>query len=135
MRVVVLPRVAELCNGLRLAVGDEDRVVAEPLGAARLRCDRALEDAGAAELRPVGRDRDELGDVARAPICDTVQLAEELGDRGSALGGVARGVRARASAEGGDFDSRVLADRPAADAVLAEARLHPPLVNLLCRII
>src|SRR5690242_17482474 len=113
MRMLVLPRVAELRDGLRLAVGDEDRVVAKPAGAARLQRDRAVRDAGSAELRPVRRNRDELGDVACTPVCDTVELAEELRDRGRTFRCVARGVQARASAERGDLDPGVLADRPA----------------------
>ena len=47
-------------------------------------------------LVAVGRDRDELGHVARAPVVDAVELAEQLRDRRRALGRVARGVRGRA---------------------------------------
>src|SRR5438128_530017 len=64
MRVLLLPLVAELRDRELLAVGHEDRVVAEALAAARLAGDPALEDPGAADLLPVRRDRDELRDVA-----------------------------------------------------------------------
>ena len=54
VRVRPLPLVAELRDGPLLAVGDEDRVVAEAFAAARLVDDAALERAGAAVLRAVG---------------------------------------------------------------------------------
>ena len=60
MRVLVLPRVAELRDGLLLAVGNEDRVVTEAFAAARLRSDAAFEDPRAAYLSAVGRDPDRL---------------------------------------------------------------------------
>ena len=66
MRVLGLPLVAELCDGALFAVRDEDRVEAEAFLATRLFGDPALEDARAAELRALGRQRDELADVARA---------------------------------------------------------------------
>ena len=66
MRVLGLPLVAELCDGALFAVRDEDRVEAEAFLATRLFGDPALEDARAAKLRALGRQRDELADVARA---------------------------------------------------------------------
>ena len=47
-----LPVVAELGDGPRLAVGDEDRVVAEALARRAARSRRSLEDSGAAQLLP-----------------------------------------------------------------------------------
>ena len=66
VRVRPLPLVAELGDRSLLAVGDEDRVVAEALAAARLVGDAAFERPCAAVLRAVGRERDELADVTRA---------------------------------------------------------------------
>src|SRR5437870_3112700 len=113
MRVLVLPSVAELGDRARLAVGDEHRVVAEAFRAARRVGDPTLEHARPAYLASVGCERDELRDIARAPVADTLELAEELGDRGCALGGVARRVQTGASGERMHLDARVLADRPA----------------------
>src|SRR5260221_14241829 len=99
----ILPRVAELGDGALLALRDEDRVVAEAFGAARLRRDPALEDAGAAELLATGRDRHELRHVAGATVAHALQLAEQLRNRGRPLGGVARRTDAGAAAEGVDL--------------------------------
>jgi uncharacterized membrane-anchored protein len=49
-----LPLVAELGHRPLLALGEEDRVEAEALRAARLVDDPALEDAGAAKLFAFG---------------------------------------------------------------------------------
>src|SRR6476469_5541916 len=114
MRVHRLPVVAQLADGRLLAVGDEDRVVAEAAGATRLGRDAPFDDATPSEDLAAGRDRHELRDVARAPVIDAGELVEELFDRGRALGGVARGADARPPVEGGDLDARVLADRPPA---------------------
>src|SRR6478672_2560484 len=100
MRVLVLPSVAELGDGALLALRNEHRVVAEA--------------AGAAQLLPVRRDRDELTDVARAAVVDVAQLLQQLCDRRRALRCVARGVNAGPAAERCHLDARVLADRPAA---------------------
>jgi hypothetical protein len=62
-----LPLISELGNRPVLAVRDEDRIEAEAGRAAGLMGDSAPEDAGAAQLPAVGRDRDELADVAGAP--------------------------------------------------------------------
>ena len=64
-----------------LAVGDEDRVVAESLGPARLRGDPALEQPGAAGLLAVRRDRDQLADVAGAPVGGGSERGEQSADR------------------------------------------------------
>src|SRR5436305_1588346 len=121
MRVLRLPRVAELRDGLFVALWDEDRVVAEAAAAARAVGDRPLEDAGPAQLVAVRGDRDELADVPRAPVLDARQLAEQLRDRRRAFRRVARGVDARTAAERRHLDSRVFADRPAADTPVTEA--------------
>src|SRR5581483_7820026 len=92
--MLVLPAVAELADRQLLAVGDEDRVVAEAAAAARRVGDRPLDDAGAAELVAVRRDRDELADVARAAIRDARELAEQLRDRRRALRRISRRVDA-----------------------------------------
>src|SRR4051794_12608301 len=130
MRVLVLPRVAELCDCPLFAVGNEDRVVAEALAAARLRRDAPFEDPGASGLAAVRRDRDELGDVTRAPVIGSPELAEQLRDRGRALRCVARRVQPRAAVERGDFDAGVLADRPTARALVAEPRLDARVVDV-----
>jgi hypothetical protein len=123
MRVHRLPVVAELADGRPLAVGDEDRVVAEAAGAARLGRDAPFDDAAPAEDLAAGCDRDELRDVPCAPVLDAVELGEELLDRGRALGRVARGADARPPVERGDLDARVLPDRPPVGARVAEPRL------------
>ena len=66
MRVLRLPRVAELGDGLRLTARDEDRVEAEAFAAcgARARSRRASTPAPRS-LGPLRRERDELADVLR----------------------------------------------------------------------
>src|SRR5579864_1633366 len=123
MRVLRLPRVAELGDRLRLAVGDEHRVVAEAAGAARLGRDPAGDDPAAAKLLAVRRERDELGDVTRAAVVDAAELAEQLRDRGRALRRIPRGRDAGPAAERSDLDAGILADRPAGDAGAPERRL------------
>src|SRR2546423_4942072 len=83
MGVLGLPLVAQLRHGSLLARGDEDRVVAEPLVAARLICDPAFEDAGATQLLAGRRERDELADAtgAAAVTLDAANLAEQAPDR------------------------------------------------------
>src|SRR3954468_9784936 len=121
--MLALPAVAELRDRPLLAVGDEDRVVAEAAAAARRVGDRSLDDAGAAENRAVGRDRDELGDVARSSIGRALELAEQLRDRRRSFRRVARRVQPGATVERGDLDAGVLADGPAADALPRERGL------------
>src|SRR5207248_1087391 len=75
--VLRLPLVAELRDRLLLAGRDEDRVEAEAGRAVSLERDPAFERAGAAELPPVGRDRDELADVAGAPVLDPGERVED----------------------------------------------------------
>src|SRR5690349_3499165 len=123
MRVLVLPSVAELGDGALLALRNEHRVVAEAAAAARAAGNRPVEDAGAAQLLPVRRDRDELTDVARAAVVDVAQLLQQLCDRRRALRCVARGVNAGPAAERCHLDARVLADRPAAGTPVREPRL------------
>jgi hypothetical protein len=66
MGILRLPLVAELRDGSLLACGDEDRVVAEALVAARLAGDPAYQDAGAAQLLAGRRECDPLPDVPGA---------------------------------------------------------------------
>src|SRR5271169_6161998 len=127
MRVPGLPVVSELRHRPFLSVRDEDRVVAEPLAPARLVAYAAVERAGAAQLLPVRSDGDELGHVTRATVVhrNACQLAEQLGDRGHALGRVARGRDAGTAVERGHLEPGVLAERPRRAAVggAAEAGL------------
>src|SRR5579864_7481412 len=123
MRALCLPLVAELADRLRLAVGDEDRVVAEAAVAAWLERDAAGDDPGAPKLFAVRRDRDELGDVPRATVVDALELAQQLRDRRSTLGCVACRRDAGPAAERGNLDARVLADRPPGDVRAPEDRL------------
>src|SRR5918995_393568 len=80
VRVPALPVVSELRDGVRLALGDEDRVVAEALAATRLARDRPLDGAGPATLLALGGQRDELADVARPPVLDALEDVEQRGD-------------------------------------------------------
>ena len=108
-----LPHVAELRDGAVLAVGNEHRLEAEALDAARRVGDPALEDPRPARLAPVRCERDELRDVAGPPVARTVEVSEQLGDRRRALRGVPRRVDSGAAVERPHLDPRVLADRPA----------------------
>src|SRR3954470_15899544 len=81
MRVLPLPVVAQLGNGLISALWDEDRIEAEPLGAAGLYSDPALERAAAAELFTGRGHEHELADVARASLLHAAELTEEPADR------------------------------------------------------
>src|SRR5436189_197747 len=87
-----------------LAVRDE----AETLAAPRLAADAPLEEAGAAMLGAVRRERHELADVARAAAVAAHAL--DLGEqpRDGILAAEARGVDTRAAAEAGDLDPGVL---------------------------
>ena len=86
MRVLPFPVVAQLGNGLISTVRDEDRIEAEPFGAASLYPDPPLERAGAAKLLTRRGQGHELADVARASLLHTVQLTEEPADRIVAAG-------------------------------------------------
>src|SRR5436305_3608743 len=124
MRVLRLPRVTELGDGALLALGDEDRVVAEASAATRLGRDPSLENARTAQLFTVWSDRDELGHVARTAIVDPFELPQELRDCRRTLGCVARGLDAGPATERRDLEAGVLADRPAVgNARAAECRL------------
>ena len=76
MRVLRLPRIAQLGDRARFAERDEDRVEAEAFGPRRLVRDRPVEHARAAQLATLRRERDELADVARPPV-----LAVDRGER------------------------------------------------------
>src|SRR3954470_2836001 len=110
MRVLPFPAVAQLGNGLISTVRDEDRIEAEPLGAAGLESDPPLERAGAAELFTGRRHEHELADVARASLLQATELTEEPTDRI----GTARSSRmdAGTTVESVHLDARVLSDRP-----------------------
>src|SRR5687767_3858384 len=99
MGVVPLPLVAELGDGSGLARRDEDRVVAEPLAAARRSRERALEDARAVQLA-VWSETHELADVAGAPVPGASDLAEQALDP---VVRPARRVDSGPCAEGGEI--------------------------------
>ena len=82
MRVLDLPVAPQLCDRGRLALGDEDRVVAEATRPARLLGDATLERPCATKFLERRRETDELADVARATRfrAEPAQLAEELLD-------------------------------------------------------
>jgi hypothetical protein len=112
---------------LLFAVGDEDRVEAESFGAARLRCDPALEDSRAAKLVVCRRKRNELADVAGSPAAafDAFELVQETVDvHASCEPGR---LDARRAAQALDFETRVLAQDPRAGSVdgSAEVRFRP----------
>src|SRR5262249_27483337 len=113
VRVARLPAVPELGDRALLAVGDEDRVVAEALGAAWLGDDAPLQRARAAQLAAVCVQGHELADVAGATgvALHARERLEQPLDR--VAGGEAGGVHARAAIEARDLDARVLSDRPA----------------------
>src|SRR5690348_11981563 len=77
--ILGLPVVSELRDSSFLARRHEDRVVAEPLVPARLLCDAAFENAGAAQLLAVRREGDQLADVAGATAVafDRFELFEQ----------------------------------------------------------
>src|SRR5918911_3855284 len=120
-----LPLVAELGDGLLLAVGNEHRIEPEPGAAGRRLGDPALERAGATHLLPIRRQRDQLTDIPRAATrpCDPFQLAQ--GPPHLVAGSAAGGVHAGAAAEPGDLEPGVLTKGPRAGrrARAAEARL------------
>ena len=108
-RVLGLPPVAELCDRSRLAARHEDRVVTEPFGTATRLRDLAFETPRRAQLRPIGREQDQLAHVASPPILDTCELAEQPRN---AVRRPARRLDARATAERSHLDPRVLARDP-----------------------
>ena len=61
-------------------------------------------------LGAVGRERDQLADVARGPLVDAVELGQQPADR--VAGGEARRVHAGPAAETVRLDPRVLAEHP-----------------------
>jgi hypothetical protein len=124
MRILRLPAVPQLRNRQLLTRGNEDRVVAETFLAARPAGDAALERAGAAKLAAVRCKKDELGDVARSPILDAVELAEELRDRRRPFRGIARREDTGTAAERPDLQARVLCEHPAARMLATEARFQ-----------
>ena len=74
--VLRLPLVAQLGDRARLALRDEDRVIAEAVRAAALVPDRPLERSTAAYLGPVGEEAHELAYIARAAVGLALELAE-----------------------------------------------------------
>jgi hypothetical protein len=124
--VAGFPLVAQLGNGRAVAVGDEDRVVPEPPGAARLVGDRAVERAGTAKFVAARRNAHELADVT----CTTA-LARDLAESRKqpadevAVGCEPRRIDTGPAAESGDFEARVLTEHPHSrpGQTMAEARL------------
>src|SRR5688572_29800516 len=109
MRVLRLPRVTELGDRSRLADGNEDRVIAEPLVAAPRVGDASLEGSGRAQLGAVRRERDQLAYIARMAFRLPVELDEKLRDTVLRPAG---GVHARAPVQRCHLDPRVLAGDP-----------------------
>src|SRR5919108_2352018 len=107
-----LPVVAERGDRALIAVGDEDRVVAEALAAARLVRNASRQRACAPKLRLLGRQGDELAHVARAPArtLDAPELGEQPAD-GIVPAGPGR-CDAGAAAEPLHLDAGVLAEHP-----------------------
>src|SRR5437588_3764319 len=107
--VLGLPFVAELRDSSLLARGDEDRVVAEPVVAARFIGDPAFEDAGAAQLLARRTEGHQLADVtgAAALPLDVAKLAEQAAD--GVAPAEARRADPRGAAEALDLEPRVLA--------------------------
>src|SRR5262249_37091422 len=124
VRVPLLPRVPELRDGSLLARRDEDRVVAEPLGAARLLGDPAVERPGAAMRLPLRGDRDQLADVARLAVGPARARPEQPPDR--VVWPPSR-LDSRTPTERGPLDPRVLAQHPVFGRpdLAAVARLRP----------
>src|SRR5438034_1930504 len=112
MRMLCLPLVAELGNGSRLAVVNEDWVVAEALASARLVDDSARKRAGASQLQTVRREGDEFGDVPCTPAVafDAAQPLEEPAD-GVVSAGVGR-LDSRPAVEPLDLDPGILTEHP-----------------------
>src|SRR5438552_887466 len=77
MRVRTLPLVAELCDRSGLALGDEDRVVAESACAPGLEGDLSLEDADGVDLAAVRADCDQVRDHLRTSVGLVVEPLEE----------------------------------------------------------
>ena len=124
VRVLALPRVAQLGDRPLLALRHEDRVVAEALRATTLGGDPALERARPPHLVAVGPDRDQLADVPGAPILDAVELAEQAVER-IVVAGPARRVQPGPTAERVDREARVLAEHPLAGRGRAPGRTAP----------
>jgi hypothetical protein len=110
MRVLRLPLVAELGDRPLLALGDEDRVETEALGAPPLVDDAALEDAGASEPLSRRRERDQLADIAGSPVLDSLELSQQPLDVLAAC--EARRLDAGPAAEPVHLETGVLAEDP-----------------------
>src|SRR6266576_3494538 len=129
--VARLPLVPELGDGPLLAGRDEDRVVAESLRASRLLGDPALEQARTTHLLAAGAEQHELADVARGPVLDAAQLAEQPLDRLAALRAVAGRADPRRAAKSLDLEPRVLAEHPGVRPELAPVcRLGPCVLDV-----
>src|SRR5262245_13004544 len=109
VRVLAFPVIAELGHRPLLALGNEDRVVAEPFGAAWFVPDPPLEDAGAAALA-VRPQRDELADASRPPplSLDPLELLQQPLDRPARSEPC--GLDSRTASEAIDLDPGVLAE-------------------------
>ncbi len=86
------------------------------------------EHAGAAALLPVGRERDELAHVVRAPVVDAVERGEDLLDVPPLC--PARGLHPRPFTERRHLDPRVVRQHPA----VGRAR-EPPVERLDPRVV
>jgi hypothetical protein len=109
MRVQPFPVVAELRDCPVVALGDEDRVVAEPRLAAALPRELAFEHAANVDLLSARRKRDDLRDHACAPLVLTGEVVEE-GVGLVALRRPARRPHSGAAVERVDLDAGVLSD-------------------------
>src|SRR2546421_4993019 len=125
VRVLRLPFVAQLRDCPLLAVRDEDRGVAEALAPHRGERDASLECARAAQLGAIGREEDELRDVARGAVIHIVELRQQLHDGGCALRRVACRQHAGPTAERLHLEPRVLGQHPAARVLAPEHGLDP----------
>src|SRR5204862_6299469 len=110
-----LPLVAELGDRASLAVGDEDRVVAEARGTPSLLADAALEHPRASELLEARREADELAHVPCSPRLSfgSGELGQEFGDVllvARVAARIARRTDSRAPGETLDLEPRVLAE-------------------------
>src|SRR5205823_12246917 len=110
-RMNALPFVTELRDCPVVAVGNEDRVVAEARGAAAFGRELAFEHAAHVYVVAAGRKRHDLGDHARAPV---LLAGEPLEQRVGliALRRPAGGVQAGRPVEGVALDAGILAEHP-----------------------
>jgi hypothetical protein len=104
VRVLGLPPVSQLGDGLRLAVGHENRIEPESLRTPRLGGDEPLQDPGAANLFSLRRDGDELTHIAGppTPALDSLELGKQALD--VLAGRESRRLDSRPAAESFDLE-------------------------------